>query len=94
MYPKPSIFTSPSLSLGMPEMSTSSHSDASNGRGLASHTLIVPPSQADTILVPSWLKATELISRLCALCFSALSSRDPVGSGEVLSFGLGEGWAG
>ena len=43
-----------------------------------SHTLIVPPLQADTILEPSGEKATELIMRLWAFCFSVLSSRVPV----------------
>ena len=56
----------------------------------ASQTLIVWSHEPETILVPSLLKPTEVILLLCALCFSALSSRDPVGGGEVLSFGLGE----
>ena len=60
----------------------------------ASQTLIVLSFEPETILVPSWLKATERTKPLCALCFSALSSRDPVGGGEVLSFGLGEGSGG
>ena len=60
----------------------------------ASQTLIFPFCDPETILVPSLLKATEVINRLCALCFSTLSSRDPVGDGEVLSFGLGEGSGG
>ena len=57
----------------------------------ASQTLIVWSNEPETILVPSWLKATERTAPLCALCFSALSSRDPVGGEEVLSFGIGEG---
>ena len=56
--------------------------------------MIVPSFEPEKILVPSLLKVTELMPPLCALCFSALSSRDPVGSGEVLSFGLGEGLGG
>ena len=48
--------------------------------------MIVWSSEPETILVPSLLKATERIRSLCALCFSALSSRDPVASGEVLRF--------
>ena len=52
----------------------------------ASQTWIVWSFEPETILVPSWLKATERITPLCALCFSALSSRDPVASGEVLRF--------
>ena len=60
----------------------------------ASQTLIVWSIEPETILVPSLLKATDVMARLCALCFSALSSRDPVASGEVLSFGLDEGLGG
>ena len=56
--------------------------------------MIVWSSEPDTILVPSWLKATDITESLCALSFSALSSRDPVGGGEVLSFRLGEGLGG
>ena len=52
----------------------------------ASQTLIVLSHEPETILSPSLLKATELITWLCALSFSALSSRDPVASGEVLRF--------
>ena len=53
----------------------------------ASQTLIVWSFEPDTILVPSWLKATEQMQ--CSLCFSALSSRDPVGSGRGGQSGLG-----
>ena len=60
----------------------------------ASQTLIVLSLEPDTILVPSWLKATELIFLLWALCFSALSSREAVASVGVLSFGLGEEYGG
>ncbi len=57
----------------------------------ASQTLIVLSREPETILVPSLLKATEKIQSLCALCFSALSSRDPVARVGALSFGLDEG---
>ena len=60
----------------------------------ASHTLIVRSSEPETIFVPSGEKATERIQSLCALCFSALSSRDPVASVGLLKFGLGEGLGG
>ena len=56
--------------------------------------MIVRSSEPETILVPSWLKATELILSLCALFFSALSSRDPEAGVGALSFGLGEGLGG
>ena len=56
----------------------------------ASQTLIVWSTEPETILVPSLLKATELMLRLCALAFSALSSRDPVAGMGALSIGLGE----
>ena len=52
--------------------------------------MIVWSYEPETILVPSLLKAIERIKLLCALSFSAVSSRDPVGSGEVLNFGLVE----
>jgi hypothetical protein len=39
-------------------------------------------------------KATEVTAMLCALCFSALSSREAVTSVGVLSFGLGEAYGG
>jgi len=39
---------------------------------------------------PSGEKATDVTPLLCALCFSALSSREAVASVGVLSFGLGE----
>ena len=60
----------------------------------ASQTLIVWSFEPETILVPSLLKVTEVMALLCALCFSALSSRDPVGGEEVLSFGISEGSGG
>ena len=56
----------------------------------ASQTLIVPSSEPDTMVEPSGEKATEVTLLLCALCFSALSSREAVASVGALSFGLGE----
>ena len=56
----------------------------------ASHTLSVWSSEPDTMLLPSGEKATEFTSPLCALCFSALSSRDAAASVGALRFGLGE----
>ena len=49
-------------------------------RSVTSQTLIVLSLEPETILLPSLLKATEKIRSLCALCFSALSSKDPVAS--------------
>ena len=43
---------------------------------------------------PSGEKATEATALLCALCFSALISREAVASVGVLSFGLGEEYGG
>ena len=60
----------------------------------ASQTLIVLSPEPETILVPSWLKTTEQIKLLCALCFSALSSREAAASVGALRFGLGEGSGG
>ena len=60
----------------------------------ASQTLIVLSPEPDTMLEPSGEKATEATSLLCALCFSALSSREPVASVRALSFGLGEEYGG
>ena len=42
----------------------------------ASQTLIVLSTEPETILVPSWLKATELMARLWAFVFSANKARD------------------
>ena len=53
----------------------------------ASHTLIVSSSEPETMVAPSGEKATEDTSRLCALCFSALSSREAAASKGVLRFG-------
>ena len=46
------------------------------------------------MVLPSGEKATEVTSSLCALCFSALSSRDAAASVGALRFGLGEGSGG
>jgi hypothetical protein len=56
--------------------------------------LIVQSSEPDTMVKPSGEKATERTQSLCALCFSALSSREAVASMGVLSFGLGEEYGG
>ncbi len=56
----------------------------------ASHTLSVLSSEPETMLLPSGEKATEDTSRLCALCFSAFSSREAAASVGALRFGLGE----
>jgi hypothetical protein len=56
----------------------------------ASQTLIVLSWEPDTMVAPSGEKATEVTGWLCALCFSALSSREAVASVGVLSFGLGD----
>ena len=56
--------------------------------------MIVLSTEPDTMVAPSGEKATELISRLCALCFSALSSREAVASVGALSLGLGEEYGG
>ena len=42
------------------------------------------------MVAPLGEKATEVTSRLCALCFSALSSREAIANVGVLSLGLGE----
>ena len=46
------------------------------------------------MVAPSGEKATEATALLCALCFSALSSREAVASVGVLSSGLGEEYFG
>jgi len=60
----------------------------------ASQTLIVQSSEPDTMLEPSGEKATDITLSLCALCFSALSSREAVASMGALSIGLGEEYGG
>ena len=57
----------------------------------ASQTLIVSSPEHEATVVPSGEKATEYTPLLCALCFSALSSREAAASKGVLRFGLGEG---
>ena len=56
--------------------------------------MIVLSKEPDTMVEPSGEKATEFTQSLCALCFSALSSREAVASMRVLSFGLGEEYGG
>ena len=56
--------------------------------------MIVLSHEPDTMVDPSGEKATEFTRLLCALCFSALSSREAVASMGVLSFGLGEEYGG
>ena len=51
-------------------------------------------TEPDTMVEPSGEKATEVTCSLCALCFSALSSREAVASVGALSFGLGEEYGG
>ena len=46
------------------------------------------------MVLPSGEKATERTKSLCALCFSALSSREAAASVGALRFGLGEGSGG
>ena len=43
------------------------------------------------MVLPSGEKATERTAPLCALCFSALSSREAVANVGALRFGIGEG---
>ena len=56
----------------------------------ASQTLMVWSREPETMVVPSGEKATEDTHPLCALFFSALSSRDAAASVGALRFGLGE----
>jgi len=60
----------------------------------ASQTLIVLSLEPDTMVEPSGEKATDITKLLCALFFSALSSREAVASMGALSFGLGEEYGG
>ena len=53
----------------------------------ASQTLSVLSREPDTIVLPSGEKVTEVTKWLCALCFSALSSRDAAASTGVVRFG-------
>jgi hypothetical protein len=52
--------------------------------------LIVWSTEPDTMVEPSGEKVTEFTLLPCALCFSALSSREAVASVGALSLGLGE----
>ena len=45
-------------------------------------------SEPDTMVLPSGEKATEFTSPLCALCFSAFSSKDAAASTGAVRFGL------
>ena len=56
--------------------------------------MIVLSAEPDTMVEPSGEKATEVTLSLCALCFSALSSREAVASVGALSLGLGEAYGG
>jgi hypothetical protein len=56
--------------------------------------LIVSSAEPETMVEPSGEKATEVTSPLCALCVSALSSREAVASVGALSLGLGEEYGG
>ena len=46
----------------------------------ASHTLSVLSLEPETMVLPSGEKATDNTQPLCALCFSALSSREAAAS--------------
>ena len=48
--------------------------------------MIVLSSEPETMVDPSGEKATDVTPLLCALCFSALSSREAVASVRALSF--------
>ena len=50
--------------------------------------MIVWSQEPDTTVAPSGEKATENTQSLCALCFSALSSKDAAASPEAVRFGL------
>ena len=51
-------------------------------------TLSVLSEEPETMVLPSGEKATESTEPLCALCFSAFSSRDAAASTGAVSFGL------
>ena len=53
----------------------------------ASQTLSVSSREPDTIVLPSGEKATDITQLLCALCFSALSSKDAAANTEAVRFG-------
>ena len=54
----------------------------------ASQSLIFLSKEPDTMVLPSGEKATEYTGPLCALCFSALSSRDTAASTGAVRSGL------
>ena len=56
----------------------------------ALHTLSVLSLEPETMVLPSGEKATDQMVPLCALCFSAFSSREAAASVGALRFGLGE----
>ena len=56
----------------------------------ASQTLSVLSAEPETMVLPSGEKATDITQWLCALCFSAFSSREAAASVGALRFGLGE----
>ena len=50
--------------------------------------MIVWSKESETMVAPSGEKATENTQSLCALCFSAFSSREAAASVGALRFGL------
>ena len=54
----------------------------------ASQTLSVLSWEPETMVLPSGEKATEATALLCALCFSALSSKDAATSTEAVRSGV------
>ena len=53
----------------------------------ASQTLSIWSAEPETMVLPSGEKATDITQWLCALCFSALSSRDAAASTGAVRFG-------
>ena len=53
----------------------------------ALQTLIVLSLEPDTMVLPSGEKATDITKLLCALCFSALTSRVAATSRAEVKFG-------
>ena len=54
----------------------------------ASQTLSVWSREPDTIVLPSGEKATDITQWLCALCFSAFSSKEAAASTGAVRFEL------
>ena len=54
----------------------------------ASHTLSVLSLEPETMVLPSGEKPTDQMVPLCALCFSAFSSKDAAASTEAVRYGL------